>query len=98
MLAAARAPVLSPQQIAARLDDCFRLLSGGTRGAPERQQTLRATLDWSYGLLSPREQQVLAGLSVFSGGWTLEAVEAVCAHGDIEPHDVLDLLAQLVDK
>ncbi len=97
-LAAARAAVLSPQQIASRLDDCFRLLSGGTRGAPERQQTLRATLDWSYGLLSPREQQVLAGLSVFSGGWTLEAVEAVCAHGDIEPHDVLDLLAQLVDK
>jgi non-specific serine/threonine protein kinase len=97
-LAAARTPVLSPHQIAARLDDCFGLLSGGTRGAPERQRTLRATLDWSYALLSPSEQHVLSRLSVFGGGWTLEAAEAVCSDGDLGGHDVLDLLAQLVDK
>jgi non-specific serine/threonine protein kinase len=78
-LAAARTPVLSPRQIAERLDDRFRLLTSGTRNAPTRQQTLRATLDWSYGLLSTKEQWLFDRLSVFNGGWTLAAAEAVCS-------------------
>src|SRR5207248_770399 len=66
-----------PAQIAARLDDRFRLLTGGSRTALPRQQTLKATLDWSYDLLTPREQSLLQRLSVFAGGWTLEAAEQV---------------------
>ena len=74
--------VLSPEQIAARLDDRFRLLTGGSRTALPRQQTLRALIDWSYDLLSEPERTLLRRLSVFAGGWTLEAAEAVCA-GDL---------------
>ena len=81
-LAAARVRALPVEQIAARLDDRFRLLTGGARTALPRQQTLRATLDWSYALLSPEEQTLLKRLSVFSGGWTLEAAEVVCADAD----------------
>ena len=81
-LAAARIRALPVEQIAVRLDDRFRLLTGGARTALPRQQTLRATLDWSYALLSPEEQTLLKRLSVFSGGWTLEAAEAVCADTD----------------
>lgn len=77
-LAAARLGTLSVEGIAARLHDCFALLTGGSRTALPRQQTLRATLDWSYGLLSPDERIVLRRLSVFAGGWTLEAAAAVC--------------------
>jgi predicted ATPase/tRNA A-37 threonylcarbamoyl transferase component Bud32 len=77
-LAAARVKALAVEQILERLDDRFRLLAGGSRTAPTRQQTLRATLDWSYGLLTEGEQALLQRLSVFSGGWTLEAAEAVC--------------------
>ena len=77
-LAAARAAVLSVEQLAARLDDALRLLVGGSRTAPTRQQTLRATLDWSYGLLEEPERTVLRRLAVFAGGWTVEAAEAVC--------------------
>jgi predicted ATPase len=78
-LAAARVRVLPVEQIAARLDDRFRLLTGGSRTALPRQQTLRALIDWSYDLLTEPEQALLRQLSVFSDGWTLEAAEAVCA-------------------
>jgi predicted ATPase/class 3 adenylate cyclase len=77
-LAAARVKVLSPKQIAARLDDRFRLLTGGNRTALPRQQTLRALIDWSYDLLSDHERELLMRLSVFAGGWDLEACDAVC--------------------
>ncbi len=76
-LAAARIKALSPEQIAARLDDRFRLLTGGSRTALPRQQTLRALIDWSYDLLAEPERALLRRLSVFAGGWTLEAAEAV---------------------
>jgi len=92
-LAAARARLFSAEQIAARLDDRFRLLTGGSRTALPRQQTLRALIDWSYELLSPPERSLLRRLSVFAGGWAFEAAEALCP--DL---DVLDLLAQLVNK
>jgi predicted ATPase/class 3 adenylate cyclase len=91
-LAAARVKMLSPEQIASRLDDCFRLLTGGSRTALPRQQTLRALIDWSYSLLSEQEKTLFRRLAVFVGGWTLEAAESVCGV------DVLDLLTKLVDK
>jgi predicted ATPase/DNA-binding CsgD family transcriptional regulator len=92
-LAAARASTLTVHQIAERLDDRFRLLTASTRSAPSRQQTLRATVDWSYLLLDEAERRVLRRLSVFAGGWSLDAAEAVCQ--DI---DVLDRLLHLVDR
>ena len=92
-LAASRVKVLKVEQIAARLDDAFRLLTGGSRTALPRQQTLRGTIDWSYNLLSDEERTLLRRLSVFIGGWTLEAAEAVC-----EDSNALDLLTRLVDK
>ena len=97
-LAAARLRTLSPEQIAARLDDRFRLLTGGTRTALPRQQTLRALIDWSYDLLSENEQTLLRRLAVFSGGSVLEAAEQVCSDESIKTDDVLDLLDHLVDK
>jgi DNA-binding SARP family transcriptional activator len=97
-LAAARVTALTPAQIAARLDDCFRLLGGARRGMLPRQQTLRATIDWSYALLEPAERELLARLSVFAGGCTLAAAEAVCAGGDLETGDVLTHLCSLVDR
>ncbi len=97
-LAAARIKVLAVEQIAARLDDRFRLLTGGSRTVLPRQQTLRAAMDWSYDLLSEAERVLLRRLSAFAGGWTLEAAEGVCAGGDVEASDILDLLTQLVDK
>jgi non-specific serine/threonine protein kinase len=97
-LAAARVDVLSVEQIAARLDDRFRLLTGGPRTAVPRQQTLRATLEWSWDLLTAGEQVVLRRLAVFMGGWTLDAAEAVCAAADLPSDEVLDLLAGLVSK
>ncbi len=97
-LAAARVKVLSVEQIASRLDDRFRLLTGGSRTALPRQQTLRAMVDWSYSLLSEKEQILFRRLAVFVGGWTLEAAEAVCSGADLEPDEVLDLLTRLVDK
>jgi predicted ATPase/class 3 adenylate cyclase len=96
-LAASRVKVLSPEQIASRLDDRFRLLTGGSRTALPRQQTLRAMIDWSYSLLSEQEKTLFRRLAVFVGGWTLEAAESVCGEGRSE-FDVLDLLARLVDK
>jgi non-specific serine/threonine protein kinase len=97
-LAAARVNTLTLEQLASRLDDAFRLLSGGSRTVLSRQQTLRATLDWSYDLLTEREQALLRRLAVFAGGFTLEAAEAVCTGADLEAGDVLDLLSRLVDK
>ena len=96
-LAAARVKVLTPEQIAARLDDRFRLLTGGGRTAVPRHRTLRAAIDWSYDLLTEPEQILFRRLGVFRGGWRLEAAEAVCS-GDIEAHAVLDLLTSLMDK
>jgi non-specific serine/threonine protein kinase len=97
-LAAARLRVLSPGQIAARLDDRFRLLTTGNRTALPRHQTLRAAIDWSYGLLDERERQLLARLAVFRGSFALEAAEAVCAGGGLAASDVLDVLSALLDK
>jgi predicted ATPase len=97
-LAAARLRVLAVDQIAERLDDRFRLLTTGGRTALPRQQTLRATLDWSHDLLSETERTLFRRLAVFAGSITLEAAEAVCAGEDIARADVLDLLARLLDK
>jgi non-specific serine/threonine protein kinase len=112
-LAAARVKVLTAEQIAERIDDRFHLLTVGSRTALPRQQTLRATIDWSYDLLTEAEQALLRRLSVFAGGWTLEAAEAVCGDpppswagpsvpregaGGVGASDVLDLLTRLVDK
>jgi predicted ATPase/class 3 adenylate cyclase len=97
-LAAARVNVLSPDQIAQRLDDRFRLLKTGSRTAQPRQQTLQALIDWSYDLLSVEERLLFNRLGVFAGGFTLEAAESICGFGDIDPFDVLDLLTHLVDK
>jgi non-specific serine/threonine protein kinase len=103
-LAAARIKLLSARQIAQRLDDRFRLLTSGSRTDLPRQQTLRATIDWSYDLLSAAEQRLFCRLAVFRGGWTLDASEAVCAGPDLTGFqnlsglDVLDLLTGLVNK
>lgn len=97
-LAAARLRSLSLSELSDRLDQRFRLLTGGSRAALERQQTLRATVDWSYSLLSAAEQQLLRRLAVFSESFDLSAAEAVCGLGDIEPLEVTDLLGSLVDK
>ncbi len=97
-LAAARVKSLSAEQIAARLDDRFRLLTGGSRTAVPRQQTLRAAIDWSYDLLTEEERVLLRRLSVFAGGWTLDAAQAVCSCDPVCAEDVLDLLAHLVDR
>ena len=97
-LAAARLRALSVEQVAARLDDAMGVLSVGVRTALPRHQTLRATLDWSFELCAPVEQRFFTRLSVFSGGWTLEAAEAVCLGDGIEPGGVLDLLGLLVDR
>jgi predicted ATPase/DNA-binding CsgD family transcriptional regulator len=97
-LAAARIPVLSPKQILARLTGRFALLSRGTRNAPQRQQTLRACVEWSYDLCAKPERLLWARLSAFAGGFELDAVEGVCADDDLPQADILDLVASLVDK
>ncbi len=103
-LAAARVRALSVDQIAARLDDRFQLLTGGSRTALPRQQTLRALIDWSWDLLSAEEKLLFRRLAVFVGGFTLEAAEFVCARVEPSPPfqnvslDVLDLLTRLVEK
>ena len=97
-LAAARMRVLSPAQIADRLDDRFRLLTGGARAALPRQQTLEAAVDWSYRLLSEGERRLFDRLSVFVGGFTLETAERVCTDESVTDLDLLDLLEGLVDK
>ncbi len=97
-LAVARVKIMQVEQVAARLDDRFRLLTGGSRNALPRHQTLRALIDWSYDLLSKVEQKLFQRLSIFAGGWTLEAAEAICAGDGIESEEVLDILTQLVNK
>ena len=97
-LAAARIRSIPVETIAARLDDRFRLLSTGSRTALPRQQTLRALIDWSHELLSAQERVVFRNLSVFAGGWTIEAAEAVCSGAGVDLRDVLELLTTLVDK
>lgn len=99
-LAAAKVRVLSLEQIAERLDDRFHLLTGGSRTALERHQTLQATIGWSYNLLSPAEQVLFRRLSVFIGGWTLEAAESICTEfsGLVRSETILDLLEQLINK
>jgi predicted ATPase/class 3 adenylate cyclase len=97
-LAAARIKLLTPQAMLARLGNRLKLLTGGARDLPERQRTLRSTIDWSYGLLEEGEKVLFARLSVFVGGRTLEAMEAICdAEGDL-PGGVLDGVSVLVDE
>ncbi len=97
-LAAARLSSMSIQQISQRLDQRFRLLTGGSRNAMPRQQTLQAAVDWSFGLLHEPERETLRRLSVFAGGFELEGAEAICADGGVDAFDVMDLLGSLVDK
>jgi predicted ATPase len=97
-LAAARVRSLPPEELVARLDQRFRLLTRGSRAALERQQTLRNTIDWSYDLLSEAERMALNRVSVFAGGWDLDAAEAVVGGDDLERSEVVDVLGQLVDK
>ena len=99
-LAAARAKSMSVGQIAARLDNRFRLLTGGSRTALPRQQTLQALIDWSWDMLSEKERILLQRLSVFAGGWQLEAAEFVCSDlsGTLQENEILDLLTSLVNK
>jgi non-specific serine/threonine protein kinase len=96
-LAAARVKVLAVEQIRAKLDDRFRLLTGGSKAALPRQQTLQAAIQWSYDHLHPEEQQLMRSLAVFAGGWSLEAATLVYGVSDDE-FEVLDLLTRLVDK
>jgi predicted ATPase/class 3 adenylate cyclase len=97
-LAAARLSSMSLQQVGDRLDQRFRLLTGGSRNAMPRQQTLQATVDWSFGLLTEPERNVLRRLSVFAGGFELEAAEAICAADSVDAFVVLDLISSLVSK
>ncbi len=97
-LAAARLRSLSVEEINAKLDQRFRLLTGGSRTALPRQQTLRSLIDWSYDLLNEAEKALLCRLAVFAGGWTLESAEQVCSGGVVLEGEVLDLLTSLCDK
>jgi predicted ATPase len=97
-LAAARAGVLGVEQIAARLDHRFRLLTGGSRTALPRHQTLRASIDWSYSLLDETERILLLRLSVFYGGWTLQLAVEVCGFNELDEFDIIDGLVQLANK
>ena len=97
-LAAARVRVLSVEQIAARLEKNCRLLGGGSRTVPPRQQTLEATMDWSYALLTSAEQSLFQRLTVFAGSFTLEAAEAICTTGGLEQREVAGFLFNLVNK
>jgi predicted ATPase/class 3 adenylate cyclase len=97
-LAAARVRLLPPKALLGKLDERFRLLTGGSRTALPRQQTMRALIDWSYDLLSESERTVFRRLGVFSGGFTLEAASDIVADEGIESWDVLDCLSTLVDK
>lgn len=97
-LAAARIKVLPLEKINERLDDRFKLLTGGKRTALPRQQTLRALIDWSFDLLSEEEKIIWRRLSVFTGGWTLEAAEEVCSDEKIDKAEILEFLNQLTEK
>ncbi|HZV77176.1 MAG TPA: adenylate/guanylate cyclase domain-containing protein [Candidatus Babeliales bacterium] len=97
-LAAARVKILSPAQLRERLDERFRVLTGGSRDVLPRQQTLRALIDWSYDLLSEKERRAFESLAIFSGGWTLEAAERTVADERIDALELVDLLESLVEK
>jgi predicted ATPase/class 3 adenylate cyclase len=97
-LAAARVKVLSPKHLAQKLDERFRVLTGGDRSALPRHQTMRALIDWSYDLLSDEERTVFRKLSIFAGGFTLETAAAACSEGEMDEIAVLDLLSSLVDR
>jgi predicted ATPase/class 3 adenylate cyclase len=97
-LAAARAKTLPPPQLAKKLDERFRVLTGGSRTALPRQRTMRALIAWSHDLLGEPEQRLFRRLAIFVGGWTLDAAEAVCTDGTLDALDVDDLLASLVEK
>ena len=97
-LAAARMRMLSPQRMAAMLDERLRLLTDGDRAVAQRHQTLRASIDWSHDLCSAQEQLVLRRLSVFAGGWTLVGAQEVCTDESIDPHVVIEVLSGLIDK
>src|SRR6266700_1096561 len=97
-LAAVRTRVLSPEQLLARLDDRFGLLTGGSRAARPRHQTLRTTIEWSHDLLTEAERAVLRRCCVFAGRFTLDDAEGVCTSPDVPPAQVLDVLASLVGK
>jgi predicted ATPase len=97
-LAAARARAVPLDVIADRLDQRFRLLTGGDRTAVPRQQTLAAAIGWSHDLLTDDERRLFRGLSVFAGGWTLDAAERICATDASAGGEVLDLLTRLIDK
>ncbi|MGH3815430.1 MAG: ATP-binding protein, partial [Pseudonocardiaceae bacterium] len=97
-LAAARVRMLAPAQISGALSDRFHLLTGGARTVMPRHQTLQASIDWSHELLDEGERTLLRRLSVFAGGWTLDAAEQICAGDGIDRYHVLDLLTGLVDK
>jgi predicted ATPase/DNA-binding CsgD family transcriptional regulator len=97
-MAAARVHTLSAEELAGRLEDAFRVLTGGSRTALPRHQTLRATLDWSYELLIDAERLLFQRLGLFAGGCTLEAVETICSGDGLTPEQVLELLAALVAK
>lgn len=97
-LAAVHVKMFSTQQIATQLSDCFHLLTGGSRTVLPRHQTIRASIDWSWNLLTDSERILLRRLSVFAGGWTLESAESVCSGNSIESHQVLELMTQLVAK
>jgi predicted ATPase/DNA-binding XRE family transcriptional regulator len=97
-LAAARITIFSVEQIADRLDESFNLLTSGSRTAMPRQQTIRASIDWSWDLISDSERILLRRLSIFSGGWTLEAAESICSGNGIEHPQIVELMSQLVAK
>lgn len=97
-LAASRMRVLSPEEILARLDDRFRLLTGGSRGRLAHQRTLRASIEWSHDQLGETESTLFRRLSVFVAGWTLDAAESVCNGDGLEGWEILDALTQLLDK
>lgn len=97
-LAAARIKVLSPRQLAQKLDERFRVLTGGDRSALPRHQTMRALIDWSYDLLSEQERALFRKIAVFAGGFTLESATAVCGTDTLDEFAVMELLTSLVDK
>jgi predicted ATPase len=96
-LAAARVAMFGVEGVAARIEDCFNLLTSGARTALPRQRTLRATFDWSFDLLQEPEKAVLARLGVFAGSFSLEAATSVVCSGDMTPAEVVDCVTRLVE-
>src|SRR5207302_5205289 len=97
-LAAARTSVLAPAEVAERLRDRFRLLTGGSSARLPRHRTLRALIEWSYELADDRERILLARAGVFSGGFSLEAAEEICSGEVVTSEEILDIIAELVDQ